>query len=91
MGLVALIPTAVLLALGALQPAQAAVRAVATLVGVMAIGRLAAWWMRAIAGRLEQRQDAQASTAAHPLRRSSDVSPSRSSTGNDQQLAPERP
>jgi hypothetical protein len=45
LGLLALAPTAAMLFLGRVTPAAAALRAVATLLAVMVVGRLAGWWV----------------------------------------------
>jgi hypothetical protein len=45
LGLLALAPTAVMLATGQVSPADAALRAVATLLLTMLIGRVACWWV----------------------------------------------
>ncbi|HVL99739.1 MAG TPA: hypothetical protein VM324_10660 [Egibacteraceae bacterium] len=58
LGLVALAPTAAMLALGALTLADAALRAGVTLVGVTAIGRGAGWWLSSTAARFERRTPA---------------------------------
>ena len=65
-GLVALVPTAVLLAQGAHTPWQAAVRALMTLVGVTVIGRIAAWWLTATAGAFERRTETATSPETGP-------------------------
>lgn len=56
-GLLCLLPTAWLLATGALTPVQSAVRALATLLGVLIVGRIAAWWLDSVARTLEKHGD----------------------------------
>jgi hypothetical protein len=54
LGLVALAPTAALLALGTVTPVDAAIRAVVTLVSTLLVGRVATWWLNATAASFEQ-------------------------------------
>jgi hypothetical protein len=90
LGLLALTPTALLLAQGAVGPSEAAGRAVATLVGVMVIGRLAAWWLGAAAGEVERRSEAEAPRDSRAMRRGSDgVVPSGSPAADDQRMTPD--
>lgn len=49
LGLMSLVPTALMLGLGRVTPGTAAMRALATLVATMMIGRLAGWWVRSMA------------------------------------------
>lgn len=63
-GLVALAPTAALLAQGALNPASAAIRALVTLATVMVVGRLIAWWLGTTARGFERRADGAAEASA---------------------------
>jgi uncharacterized membrane protein YraQ (UPF0718 family) len=49
LGLLALAPTAVMLGLGRITPATAALRAVATLLVAVIIGRVAGWWVAEMA------------------------------------------
>ena len=78
MGLLALTPTALLLAQGALSPLQAAVRAVVTLIGVVAVARTVAWGLAAAAGSMERSVEgappapAAGAPVATPGRRSTD-------------------
>lgn len=69
-GLLALVPTAWLLATGAVTPVQAAVRALATLGTVLLVGRLVAWWLGTVARRMERAADTRARPA--PRRRRTD-------------------
>lgn len=69
-GLLGLLPTAWLLAAGALTPVQAAVRAVVTLLGVIVVGRVVAWWLSSIARNLERHADT--SDDDRPRRRRTD-------------------
>lgn len=48
-GLVALVPTAVMLMTDSITPSVAAVRAAITLVFAVGLARLAAWWLESIA------------------------------------------
>ena len=54
LGLMSLIPTAMMLGLGRVTPGTAAMRAVATLVATMIIGRAAGWWVRSMARGYEE-------------------------------------
>jgi hypothetical protein len=53
-GLLVLAPTAVMLVLGAITPLDAAIRAVATLVVTVIVGRVATWWLSATAASFER-------------------------------------
>jgi hypothetical protein len=77
LGLVALAPTALMLARGLLTPTDAAVRAAATLAAVVVLSRLAGWWVGSMAGAFE-RAAADAEAAAEqpaPRRRRTDAFP----------------
>jgi hypothetical protein len=67
-GLVALAPTAYLLANGSITPGDAAVRAGATLAAVVIVGRVARWWLAATASAFERAgsDDAASTPAAGP-------------------------
>lgn len=54
LGLLALAPTALMLALDQIAPLDAALRGTATLLACMIIGRAAGWWVDLIARGLEQ-------------------------------------
>lgn len=56
-GLLALIPTAVLLLLGALTPLDAALRAAVTFVAVLAAARVIRWVLAGAANTVEQSAD----------------------------------
>jgi uncharacterized membrane protein YraQ (UPF0718 family) len=70
-GLVGLAPTAALLAQGALSPAAAALRALATLFVVVVVGRVIGWWLGATARGFER----QAWAAEAPPNRRHDDAP----------------
>jgi len=53
-GLVALAPTAVLFASGAITPLEAGLRALVTLVVTVVVGRVAAWWLDHLASSFER-------------------------------------
>lgn len=53
-GLVALAPTAYMLAVDLITPQDAAVRAGATLAAVVVVGRVARWWLSATAAAFER-------------------------------------
>lgn len=53
-GLVALSPTAVMLAQDVISPADAGRRAVATLAAVVVLGRIATWWLSSTASNFER-------------------------------------
>lgn len=74
LGLVALAPTAVMLASGAITSADAAVRAVVTVVATLVLARLADLWFRSVAGSLERQAESPGADepADHPRRRRSD-------------------
>ncbi|HEY8340501.1 MAG TPA: hypothetical protein VIK95_11555 [Egibacteraceae bacterium] len=73
-GLVALAPTAVMLVTEAITPADAAVRAVATVAGILLLSRLVDLWFRSVAGSLEREAEraAEERPADHPQRRRTD-------------------
>lgn len=73
-GLIALAPTAVMLATDAITPADAAVRAVATVAGILVISRLVDLWFRSVAGSLERKAEQSQPTPSPegPRRRRSD-------------------
>jgi hypothetical protein len=54
LGLLALVPTAAMLAVGRVTPPDAALRALATLVATMLIGRAATWWVGQMARGYER-------------------------------------
>jgi hypothetical protein len=54
LGLLALAPTAAMLAANLITPADAAVRAVVTLLGTMLVARVVSWWLALLAGNLER-------------------------------------
>ena len=66
-GLLALVPTAAMLALGQVTVADAAVRAGVTLLGVQLIARIATWWLRAFLSSIEVTEDEKPAEA--PTRR----------------------
>jgi hypothetical protein len=68
LGLLALAPTAVLLAGGLITPADAALRAVVTLAGVLVLARIARWWVSVVLARFEREAE-----AAKPRRRAEDT------------------
>ena len=86
LGLLALAPTAIGLLSGTLTPADAAVRAAATMVAAVAVARLASWWLRSAVERPEPEQAGEGSSApgadgpagTAPRRRSTDDPPARS-------------
>ncbi len=53
-GLIALVPIAAGLLFGSVTPVDAALRALATLAGVLVIGRLARWWLSSVARSFER-------------------------------------
>lgn len=55
LGLMALAPTAVMLVMGSVSLADAALRAGVTLVVVVTVGRVVGWWLSATARRFERR------------------------------------
>jgi hypothetical protein len=73
-GLVALAPTAAMLGVGAITAADAAVRAVATVVGIVVLSRLADLWFRTVAGSLERKAEREEAEAPErgPGRRKTD-------------------
>jgi hypothetical protein len=68
LGLLALAPTAVLLAVGTITPADAALRAVVTMVGVLVLARLARWWLAGVLSQMEREAE-----ASKPRRRAEDA------------------
>lgn len=60
LGLIGLTPTALLLGQGAVSAGEAALRSLVTLVAVVAVGRLAAWWLTTTATAFESRSQAPA-------------------------------
>jgi hypothetical protein len=75
LGLLALAPTAAMLAAGLITPADAAMRAVVTLLGIMLIARIVGWWLALLAGNLERAGDQAAPDPLSPGRRVSDRPP----------------
>lgn len=75
LGLVALAPTALMLAMDRITPLDAALRAAATLLAAMLIGRVADWWVSAIARGLELPDDAGDELEDAPPRRRRDDAP----------------
>ena len=72
-GLLGLVPTAVLLGTGALPLVDAALRAGATLLAVVVIGRLAGWGLGFMAAELERTgRPENAAPDAQPRRRADD-------------------
>lgn len=63
-GLVALAPTAVMLVVGSVSLADAALRAGATLAVVTVGGRLTGWWLSSMASQFERRRSATADEPA---------------------------
>ncbi len=72
LGLLALAPTALMLALDQITPTDAAVRAVATLVVVVLLGRGAGMWVGLMARGYERKVDGDGPEAAEGSRRRSD-------------------
>ena len=76
LGLAALIPTSYQLAMGTLSPLDAAVRAGATFLAVLMVGRFVRWWLAAIATSFERAGvDASREAADAPRRRKNDRPP----------------
>jgi len=82
LGLFALVPTAALLATGAVEPGEAALRAAVTVLAVVALGRVANWWLSSAASAFEREADEAGAggdgdieppTDGQPLRRRSDA------------------
>lgn len=71
LGLLALVPTALLLLRGSVTVTDAAVRGGATLVAVVVLGRVAGWMLSFLAGEFERAGDGSDGTpaAAGPERR----------------------
>ncbi len=86
LGLLALAPTALMLGLGRIDPTTAALRAVATLLVTVLIGRVAGWWVEAMArgyeGASDTDSDAAAATPA-PNAITSNATPQRRRTDRD--------
>jgi hypothetical protein len=76
-GLIALTPTALMLASERIDLLDAAVRAGATLLAATAIGRVAGWWVDAMARSYEDslREEQAAAEPEAPRRRQSDRQP----------------
>ena len=72
LGLMALAPTAIMLALEQIGPLDAALRGTATLVASTVVGRTAGWWVALIARGLE-RPEAGDRTTDMPKRRRDDA------------------
>lgn len=68
LGLLAMLPVAAMLILGALEPVDAARRSLVTLIGLLVLGRLASWGCHGIASAIERSGMApgDAETAASP-------------------------
>jgi hypothetical protein len=66
LGLLALVPTAMMLALGRITPLDAALRATATLLAAMVIGRVAGWWVVQMARGYEDVPEATVGAVATP-------------------------
>lgn len=85
LGLLALVPTAALLATGAVDPAEAAMRAAVTVLVMVALGRATNWWLSSAASAFERKadeagaadagDDGQSSSDDRPRRRRSDGAP----------------
>ncbi len=75
LGLMGLVPTAALLATGALEPGEAALRAAVTVALVVALGRATNWWLASTASAFEREAGADEGDPApdgQPRRRGSD-------------------
>jgi len=81
LGLFALVPTAALLATGAVEPGEAAMRAAVTVLAVVALGRVTNWWLSSAASAFEREADeagaADAAGAADSTRAPGDDRPQR--------------
>ena len=75
LGLVALAPTALMLAVGRVDPTTAALRALATLLVAVLIGRVAGWWVGFMARGYENGAAEVMPDDAPPLRRRTDREP----------------
>ena len=85
-GLLALTPTALLLAQGGLSPLEAAVRAVVTMIGVVAVARTVGWGLAAAAGSMERSGEGSPSGAAQEA--TPVVTPGRRRTDHEGNAAP---
>lgn len=54
LGLLALVPVAAMVVVGTLDPVDAAERSLVTLIGLLALGRLASWGVHGIASSIER-------------------------------------
>lgn len=73
LGLVALAPIALRLVDGSMSPADAAVRAVMTLLAVVVLGRLLGTWLRQVAATYDRRDPAGGPTFDHAAARGGDT------------------
>lgn len=64
LGLLALVPTAVMLTAGTITLEDAAVRAGATLLAAWLLGKIAGWWLSFLAREFERAREPQASPRA---------------------------
>lgn len=74
-GLLALVPTATMLATGRITPTDAALRAGVTLVGVLLVARIAAWWLTFFLSSMEVTAEASSDSGGAGRRRTDDGPP----------------